>query len=198
MDLKKIEDFFDGIAALWDGMQIATEEKILALLDKIGIKNGDRVLDVGCGTGVITGLLAGFSRQTVVGVDVSAKMIEQAKKKFGGDKNVTFIKADYAAFEWADLFDVIVVYNAYPHLISTETFCKTSRRLLRAGGRLAIIHSDARSKLNAHHERHAAGLSRPLGEPLAEYEVYREYFEICDFCDDDQCYYIIMKAKKAE
>jgi trans-aconitate methyltransferase len=69
----------------------------LELLSKARIKGNESVLDIGCGDGEITALIAGkVSRGRVVGIDSSAEMIELARQRFPSKAhpNLSFILKD--------------------------------------------------------------------------------------------------------
>ena len=53
MDKKDVIEFFDGLAASWDAELVRSDEIIGIILDNGGIKEGVKVLDVACGTGVL-------------------------------------------------------------------------------------------------------------------------------------------------
>ena len=87
--------------------------KLVHLLKK-GLRC-DRVLDLGCGTGVLTNGIAGFARE-VIGIDSSPAMIEQAKMAYPGLK---FYLMDACSLTWVDYFDA-VFSNAVFHFIKTQ------------------------------------------------------------------------------
>src|SRR3954453_1464780 len=65
------------------------------LLDAAGIAPGSRVLDVGCGTGSLTRAAARRAAPgAVVGVDLSAAMVEVARPRAAGLGNASFLRAD--------------------------------------------------------------------------------------------------------
>jgi ubiquinone/menaquinone biosynthesis C-methylase UbiE len=73
------------------------------------ITNGDSFLDLGCGTGILTRLLADkFPGSCIVGVDVSASYLEVAKKNSRHYKNITYLHQDAEQLSLDDKFDCIV------------------------------------------------------------------------------------------
>ena len=85
------------------------EENVLELLD---IKPGERILDLGCGTGHLTQEIKNHGAE-VVGIDASAEMIEQASRK---NPEVSFAVADATDFHFDEKFDA-VFSNATLHWI---------------------------------------------------------------------------------
>ena len=80
--MNAIKDYFDTMANSWDAMEKKKDEEILPLLKRIVIQKGDYVLDLGCGTGRITGLLHSLNEGPVFGLDISSNMISLARKKY--------------------------------------------------------------------------------------------------------------------
>jgi SAM-dependent methyltransferase len=95
-------------------------------------------LDVGCGTGAFSRLLAQRSDQ-VVALDLSPRMIEIAKARSKPYSNIEFQVAD--ATRWAfpvGVFDCVASITTLHHLSIEETLLKM-RGALRVGGTLAIL-----------------------------------------------------------
>ena len=53
MDKKEIIAFFDSLASGWDEYNTRNEEVVAEILERSGIREGIKVLDVACGTGVL-------------------------------------------------------------------------------------------------------------------------------------------------
>jgi len=110
-----------------------------------GLRPGDSVLDVGCGTGAL--LLEAEKRSgvdgTMVGIDVEPAMIEQAKKR--ADKagsRATFAVASVDHIPYPDnTFDVVFSTLMYHHLNETQRSAAfvELERLIRPGGRLVVV-----------------------------------------------------------
>ncbi|MFC6083478.1 methyltransferase domain-containing protein [Sphaerisporangium aureirubrum] len=106
-----------------------------------GVRPGDRVLDVGCGTGYLTRLVAPRVGPggRVTGLDASAPMIEYARRRAPGD-------CSYVVGEGQDMplpdssFDVVVSSFAVHHIPASARAATVREmfRVLRPGGRLLI------------------------------------------------------------
>lgn len=91
------------------GLQKAMADEVLALLV---LKGDEQVLDIGCGDGKITALIASrVPRGEVIGVDPSHEMIGFASARFSRP-NLHFDVADARALPFAQRFDLIVSFNA--------------------------------------------------------------------------------------
>jgi len=116
--------------------------KILKFAD---IKDGDRVIDIGCGTGTSALIIAGDvgDKGEVVGIDLSDRMLDVARRKLEKHRfrNVTFLKANAEEIPYPDSYFDKVTAFASLHEMNHEGRINTLReieRLLRRGG-MALI-----------------------------------------------------------
>ena len=103
-------------------------ESVLELLD---IKPGERILDLGCGTGHLTHEIKN-NGANVVGIDASAEMVEKAAKAY---PDVDFKVADATDFHFEEKFDA-VFSNATLHWVhKADEAIKCVYDSLKPGGR---------------------------------------------------------------
>lgn len=105
---------------------------------------GGEVLDLACGTGRISIPLA-QAGITTTGLDLSAEMLQQAKKKAaqaGIDEQLTLIQGDMRAFDLGKTFPLIMIpFRSFLHLLSVHEQMKalaSIRKHLAPGGRLSL------------------------------------------------------------
>lgn len=129
---------FDGAARLYAATRPGYPAEIVeALAATAGAGPGSRVLEVGCGTGQLTGDLArlGFD---LTAIDIGPAMIDAARQHLG-DGAVSLLVSSFEDFAAADSsFDLIVSATAF-HWIDPEVRFSKSARLLRPGGWLALL-----------------------------------------------------------
>lgn len=124
--------------AKMSGLQKAMAAQVLALLE---LRGDERVLDVGCGEGKITALIAArVPHGEVLGVDPSRDMIAFASSHFGPDtqSNLRFEVADARALAFTDAFDLVVSFNALHWVPDHDSALRSIRAALKPGGRAQL------------------------------------------------------------
>jgi ubiquinone/menaquinone biosynthesis C-methylase UbiE len=147
-------EFFNARAATWDEKvaekDVSRLEKMAARLD---IRPGDRVLDVGTGTGVFVPYLLqkiGDAGRLVC-LDFAEEMLRQARLK-GFTGNIDYLCADIEDSRLPDAsFDAVVCYSVFPHFQDKPKALREINRLLRPGGRVFICHTSGRRTINKIH-----------------------------------------------
>jgi SAM-dependent methyltransferase len=124
-------EWWDAMAADFSGHERPNESSSLALrimLRQSMIEKGGRVLDVGCGSGRFSVVLAEMGAD-VTGVDIAPKMIGYAQKAAG--TTAKFYAEDWHTLElaakgWEKSFDLVLAHMT-PAIADAETFMKLSQ-----------------------------------------------------------------------
>ena len=188
-----VEEYFDKHAENWDSYAQRSAQELNDLLKDVTIKKGDKVLDLACGTGVITNLLYNKAKTDLYAIDISKKMIEIANKK-NTQPNIHFQAIDFLNYKEKD-FDAIILFDAYPHFLDVIKFKNHVSKALKRGGFLYIIHDCGRDELNNHHMTFAKDVSRLLLPPLEEAKQYHDNFYIIKAFENNKTYQIYLRKK---
>ncbi len=115
-----------------------------AFLSDIPFPSDAHVLEVGCGTGVLTRVLARWPDVgAVVGVDVAPSLLDKARSLAADLSNVTFRDADGCALPFEDeAFDAVVFDSTLTHVPGPERALAEAWRVLRPSGWLAAFDGD--------------------------------------------------------
>ncbi|MBX2982710.1 MAG: methyltransferase domain-containing protein [Flavobacteriales bacterium] len=75
------------------------------------------VLEIGCGIGTVTGLIAkATSKGSVLGVDISPKSIEHARRNLAKQRHVRLLVSDMSDFQENNRFDLVVLPDVIEHI----------------------------------------------------------------------------------
>jgi SAM-dependent methyltransferase len=106
-----------------------------SLIDLLDPQPGERILDVGCGSGELTNEIS--KRGAIgIGLDADSSMVERAKKLFTG---TTFLQADLRNFELEDGPVDAIFSNAALHWVKdADSAVDAMARALKPGGRFVV------------------------------------------------------------
>ena len=112
------------------------------LLDRVGLQTDDRVLDVGCGTGIVARRAASQvgDEETVVGLDVNERMLDVAKATATEDRlAIEWRQGDATELPFPDeAFDVVISQQALQFLPDPGAALREIDRVLAPDGRVAV------------------------------------------------------------
>lgn len=122
MEKKDVAGFYDQYTSYQQKTGINGRHRtIFKRLKKAGLRPDSRVLEIGCGIGTVTGLIAGFlSSGRILGTDISPKSIEIAKERLGSKSNVEFLVSDMSDFSDERKFDIVVLPDVLEHIPVAE------------------------------------------------------------------------------
>jgi demethylmenaquinone methyltransferase/2-methoxy-6-polyprenyl-1,4-benzoquinol methylase len=132
---------FDRIAPVYDAMNrvmtVGLDLRWRRLAAAAVVRPGDRVLDAACGTGDLALADRRAGAAEVVGVDFSQKMLDRARRK---SSTVEWVQGDLLALPFGDAtFDSATVGFGIRNVADVELGLRELRRVLRPGGRLAVL-----------------------------------------------------------
>lgn len=110
------------------------------------LKPGSKVVDLGCGAGLLTNALA-QAGHAVVGIDLSKNCLEMAQRK-DATKSVTYLQADASSTPLSSSdFDVVCAMDLLEHVQNPQEVIAEAARLLKPGG-LFFFHTFNRTVLS--------------------------------------------------
>ncbi|MBI9102095.1 MAG: class I SAM-dependent methyltransferase [Spirochaetales bacterium] len=179
-------EYFNSKAYIWDHICSHDPEKLTYITELCSIMPGDRVLDIACGTGVMASHLIGTDADFITGIDLSNRMIEQARRKFS-DPRLNFKVGNIYDFS-TPCWNVAIIYSALPHFMDRIGLVNKLSRLLVQGGRFIVAHSESSRVINRVHNNQAQAISIELRSAAEESQVFRSKFNIDTLIDTDELY----------
>ncbi len=186
---ERIRAFFDSKADQWDTLCRHDLCKVEALVTLCDVQPGHKVIDIACGTGVMLPFLLARRPADLLGIDLSPRMIEAAKAKFGPSPALRLKAADLFELEETG-FHRAMLYSAYPHFPDRRRLAEKLHALLAPGGRFLICHSEGKSAINScHTKKEVHPISTPLGPAIEESGYFNGLFKIDALADTDGIYF---------
>jgi SAM-dependent methyltransferase len=172
-------------------------ERTRALLGGIKLRPGDRVLEVGCGSGEVIRELAriGPTRVSIVGVDSDPIAVSMAQRNTVDLEGVSLLRMDARALTFADAtFDFACTSRVLLHVSNPALVLSEMARVLVPGGRLLAIEPvaafasavDDNLRRRVHGQRHPA-IGRDLPKMLNDVGIATRRCEMHAFVNDTPC-----------
>lgn len=163
--------FFNHHAPAWDQTgpdPAATLRRLRELNGQLGLRSGMDLLEIGCGTGQITGWLADTVKPgKVVAMDFSSAMLAQARAR---GVQAEFVCVDICLEgPVARQFDVVLCFHSFPHFRDPAAALRQIARYLRPGGMLLVVHLVGSSQLNAFHQKVGGAVGHDCLPPAAQW-----------------------------
>ena len=152
-----------------------------------GLKKGMRCIDIGCGSGSVTRLMANLMGKTghVVGVDIDNRYLQYCNSNITSGQNIEFIHDDIckSKLDWEERFDIVYSRFMFHHLADRREAVRSMKRLAKKGGTIMIQDLDhAPSSWLCYPENKAVNTLRKVyvalikkggGDPLAGRKLYK-------------------------
>lgn len=154
-DHTHVQEFFSARAADWDSRFPDDGPAYAAAVAELGLREGARVLDAGCGTGRALPPLrdAVGPSGVVLGADLTPAMLEAAARA-GRDADGLLLLADVAALPVrSESLDAVFAAGLIAHLPNPAENLRELARVVRPGGTLALFHPIGRAALAARQGR---------------------------------------------
>jgi ubiquinone/menaquinone biosynthesis C-methylase UbiE len=197
--MTKARKFFDDLADSWDDLYYKdrqTRSKLDRLTPGFQISKGSKILDLGCGTGIISARLSqsAGAKGTVIGCDYSFSMLKAAEKK---GKGIDFICADAHKLPFkTEYFDGVICFSCFPHFEDKPAVLREINRIIKPGGCLVISHLLSRRQINQVHRKVKAAVSGHMMLPKKQMvrALSKSGFRMLRFLDQEGLY--LLRAEK--
>ena len=148
---QQVVNFFDRRTA-YDAEGDSHPNEALRLLEYVPIEEGQTILDIATGTGLIAIPAANqvSSNGSVIGVDISSTMLTQAREKIAAQniRNLELIEADIESVEFAsEQFDTIFCCSALVYISDIPAIIDRCYQWIKPGGCFAFTTPDKTSYL---------------------------------------------------
>lgn len=164
-EMSEKKHFFNNLADNWDSRFCTPDLKnfLKKFVSMFGLRSGNKVLDVGTGTGILTPYLIkeiGINGQ-IVAIDYAKKMIEVCKSKYKHFSNVEFSVGNIEEIEYSSgFFDFVICFGVFPHIENKIQALSQINRVLKKEGRLIIAHALSRDEIQNHHQSSSPVVAR--------------------------------------
>lgn len=132
----------EALAKSFDNPQRAAWQMPDRVIADLALKPGQRIADIGAGTGYFAVRLArSTAKPTVYAVDIEEAMLAYLAKRAGeeGLANVKTVLATTDSPKLPEPMDAVLVVNTYHHIADRVAYFRQVHQGLRKGGRLAIV-----------------------------------------------------------
>jgi len=192
------QSFFDDLAETWD-RRFHTKE-LMNFLEKLvpmfGLRSGQKILDVGTGTGILIPFLlqeVGPSGH-IVAIDYAVKMVKVCRSKYGDFSNVSFAVQKIEQIDYpSESFDAVTCFGLFPHLENRAEALRQMYRVLKPEGRLIIAHALSSQEIKDHHQNSSVVAQDTLPKSSEMRQILKQigFFRI-SITDKPGCYLCLL------
>ncbi len=190
--------FFNQAASSWDEQFVNADlaDFLKKLVPRFNLASGQKVLDLGTGTGVLIPYLvqAVGPSGLIVAVDFAEKMVEICRRKYSGLSNVKIELQNAEELDFPqDYFDAITCFGLFPHIENKQRALFKMNRVLKLGGKLIIAHALSSHEIKTHHHNVSSAVANDVmpGEKEMKQLLKRAGFAIAQIEDKHGCYLCI-------
>ena len=198
LDSVNRKKYFDKAAETWDQKyntpQLTTF--LTNLVPRFGLKSGDRVLDVGCGTGLLIPHLLQVigTSGSITAIDFSEKMLQICRSKYSHLQNVSLELQDIEEVTFlSETFDAVTCFGLFPHIENKRKALFQIFRVLKRRGKFIIAHALSSTELKTHHSSVSSMIAYDVipEEPEMRRLLEQAGFIAVNIRDQCRCYFCL-------
>ncbi|MEI6217386.1 MAG: methyltransferase domain-containing protein [bacterium] len=123
----------------------------------------DRIVEIGCGTGLLTQLVADrFPDASIEAIDIAKDMIESSRRRFAGNRRVTFQEADALTFNPRSPVPLVVSSSTLHWISPPESLFRNIARMLTGDGRIVFSLMLQGTLIELHESRRRVARGKPV------------------------------------
>jgi ubiquinone/menaquinone biosynthesis C-methylase UbiE len=183
-------DFFDTLTDVFEPpLPEGVPERLDRIVASAGIGEGDRVLDIGSGTGILVPRIKKYSPGEIIACDLSFAMLERLKENH---PYVRTVQADARDLDLPDAFvDVVIINASYPNIVDKHGTFTNMARIIKPGGRMVISHPMGRAFIEKLRDEAPFPLDAFPERPHAD-GLFSSYgFEVSQYTDESRLYILV-------
>ncbi|MDQ3851642.1 MAG: methyltransferase domain-containing protein [Thermoproteota archaeon] len=152
-----------------------------------GLKKGMTCIDIGCGSGSVTRLMANMVGNTgrVVGVDIDSRYLQYCNRNISSRQNIEFVHDDIckSRLDSEERFDIVYSRFMFHHLTDRRQAVRSMKRLTKRGGTIMIQDLDhaagswlcypENKVVNTLRKVYVALIKKGGGDPLVGRKLYK-------------------------
>jgi len=168
--------------------------RLKATVEAAAIRPGDRLLDVGTGTGVLISYMKKYGPAEIHACDLAERMLGRVREKFPG---VVTHQSDVSDLALPDgSLDAAFINGCFSNILDKDKALGNLARMLRPGGRLVVSHPLGRSFIVELKKHAPLYLDLLPGEAEAREMLGRHGFRITQFKDEAAFYLVVAEAER--
>ena len=195
---RSTRSYFNDLAADWEKKQAIDDKKLLGLLSRLHFSGAKRIMDLGCGTGVLLPYLRQLAdpNAQILALDFAEHMVFEADKR--ANSRIHLLCSDIHHLPVREKsIDIIIAFQVFPHVKNKDIALLQCWEALRENGEFAIIHLQGSQQLNTFHASlndAVAGHELPSAAEMKGM-LQKHNFEIMHWMDEPEEYFVSGKKK---